>query len=59
MGSATDLYMDIEKEVFLMLMISYISDSEEAIEEMISKFKDIKVDYVFGGSLSLFGESGG
>jgi len=43
--------------VSLMPMLPYISDTEIAIDEMMSKFKDIGCDYVFGGSLTLFGDS--
>lgn len=43
--------------VSLMPILPYISDSEEAIEKMMIVFKDIGIDYIFGGSLSLFGET--
>ena len=43
--------------ISLMPMLPYISDSKIAIDEMIRKFTDIGCDYVFGGSLTLFGDS--
>ena len=43
--------------VSLMPMLPYISDTEEAIDEIVGKFKDIGCDYLFGGSLTLFGDS--
>lgn len=43
--------------VSLMPLLPYISDSEVAIDEMIRNFKEIGCDYVFGGSLTLFGNS--
>jgi DNA repair photolyase len=48
--------------VSLMPMLPYISDTEIAIEEMIKCFKDVggvSVDYIFGGSLTLFGNTDG
>ena len=44
-------------DVSLMPILPYISDSEIVIGEMICKFKDINCDHVFGGSLTLFGDS--
>ena len=43
--------------VSLMPILPYISDSKIAIDEIFAKFKDIGCDYIFGGSLTLFGES--
>jgi DNA repair photolyase len=43
--------------VSLMPVLPFISDTEEVLKEMFHTFKDINVDYIFGGSLSLFGEA--
>jgi len=43
--------------ISLMHMLPYISDTEIAIDEMVSKFKDIEVDYLFGGGLTLYGDT--
>ncbi|MDR2967923.1 MAG: radical SAM protein [Methanobacteriaceae archaeon] len=43
--------------VSLMPLLPYISDTEVAIDEILAKFKDIGCDYLFGGSLTLFGDS--
>lgn len=42
--------------VSLMPLLPFISDSYASIDKIISIFSDIEVDYVFGGSLTLFGE---
>ena len=42
--------------VSLIPLLPFISDSYASIDKIISIFSDIEVDYVFGGSLTLFGE---
>ena len=43
--------------VSLMPVLPFISDTKIAIDEMFSEFQDIGCDYVFGASLTLFGDS--
>ncbi|MDR0900147.1 MAG: radical SAM protein [Methanobrevibacter sp.] len=43
--------------IALMPILPHISDSEIAIDEAFSKFKEIGVDYVLYGSLTLFGDT--
>jgi len=42
--------------VSLMPLLPFISDSHNYLDKMVSTFSELNVDYIFGGSLTLFGD---
>ncbi|KZX10293.1 SPL family radical SAM protein [Methanobrevibacter filiformis] len=43
--------------VSLMPILPYITDSEDILDETFSKFKEVEVDYVLYGGLTLYGDT--